>query len=458
MISSRRALSLILTGTSILSISLGLLLMVEIVREQSPIWMALTAGVLVCFTVFTAGLGWWIASSERQAQDLTVRAGASLATVESSPIPMRGYAGAVAQLARLLEQWRRIVIDQRRTIASLELVRGRILDGIGEGILAVDPEKNIVFTNRKLLDLIDAPQPEGRTPFYQWIRHAAIHSAIDRALEGHSASEIVSMSTGGSERQVKVHVFPLEHESGIAAVAILIDVTRVEKLERIRRDFLSDFSHEVRTPLAGLRTAVETLEAGGLDADQQEQLWGIANRQLTRLERLVHDLSELNRIESGELQLFVQEVDLNDLLRDLAKDFADRAASRQVSLVVNAGGPVEVFVDPQRVQQIVGNLIDNAIKFSPRGGQVTLRAFGADERIVIEVSDQGEGIPEGERRRIFNRFYRVDRSRSQEVPGTGLGLAITKHLTALQGGSIEVDSEPGRGSTFRVTLPATDSD
>lgn len=452
MTTSRRGPSLILPGTLILSIAFGLLFWFGLTLEQPWAWMLIVAAGVGLFAL-VAGLCWLLISRERQARDLTDRARASLAAGESSPIPTGGYLEGVAELARLLEEWRRAALEQRQTIATLESVRGRILDAIGEGILAIGREKNIVFANRKMLELVGAPFPVASTSFYQWIRHAAIHAAIDRALEGHSASEIVSISTGGTERQVNVQVFPFGEESEVAAVAVFIDVTRVEKLERIRRDFLSDFSHEVRTPLAGLRTAVETLEAGGLNADQQEQLWGIANRQLTRLERLVHDLSELNRIESGELQLVVRKVDLSDLLRDLAKDFNDRAASREVSLVVSAGGPVEVVVDPQRVQQIVGNLIDNAVKFSPRGGQVTLRASGADDRVSIEVSDQGEGIPEGERRRIFNRFYRVDRSRSQEVPGTGLGLAITKHLAALQGGSIEVDSEPGRGSTFRVTLP-----
>jgi two-component system, OmpR family, phosphate regulon sensor histidine kinase PhoR len=435
-----------------LSANFGTLLSTGIVRD--PWWPGMWPfAVLLGFLVLIVVLCWRIVTRERQARHLADRARGGLAGRESSPVLTRDYSGGLGELAALLEEWRVAVIDQQRTIATFQSVRGRILDSIGEGILAVDREKNIVFANRKLLDLINASPAVAGSPFYQWIRNAVIHSAIDRALEGHSASEVVSISTGVSERQIRVQVFPFGEESEVAAVAIFNDVTRVEKLERIRRDFLADFSHEVRTPLAGLRTAVETLEGGGLEAGQQEQLWGIANRQLTRLERLVHDLSELNRIESGELELVVREVDLNELLRDLAEDFGERAESREVSLVVRAGRPVPALVDPQRVQQIVGNLIDNAVKFSPRGGEVTLRAFGADEIVSIEVSDQGEGIPEEEKRRIFNRFYRVDRSRSQDVPGMGLGLAITKHLAAIQGGSIEVDSEPGRGSTFRVTLP-----
>ena len=452
MTTSPRGPSLILPGTLILSFAFGALFLVGLVLDRPWNRTLIAVGGLGLFTL-AASLSWLLVSRERQARELTDRTIVSLAADETSPVAATSYAGDLAELARLLDALNRTVIEQRRTIETLRSVRARILDAIGEGILAIDREKNIVFANRKMLDLVGAATAVANTPFYQWIRHSAIHSAIDRALEGHPASEIVSISTGGPERQVRVQVFPFGEESEVAAVAVFIDVTRVEKLERIRRDFLSDFSHEVRTPLAGLRTAVETLEGGGLEAEQQEQLWGIANRQLIRLERLVHDLSELNRIESGELELVVRKVDLSALVRDLAKDFGERAASRQVSLVVSAEGPVEVLVDLQRVQQIVGNLIDNAVKFSPRGGKVTLRASGTEDRVSIEVSDQGEGIAEGEKRRIFNRFYRVDRSRSQEVPGTGLGLAITKHLAALQGGSIEVDSEPGRGATFRVTLP-----
>lgn len=448
-----RAVSLILLVTLILSVGLGLLLTAGLLPEGSWSWVLAVTAVLLFFTLPTTAGTLWVASRVRQAQHLADGARASLASGDSSPIPAAAYDGFVGQLARLFEEWRLIVVEQRRRILALERMSGRILDGIGEGVLAIDRDKNVVFANRKLLDLIGSLSPMAGAPFYQLIRQATVHSALDRALAGHPSSEIVSIPTGESERQVNVHVFPLEEESEVAAVAIFIDVTRVEHLERIRRDFLSDFSHEVRTPLAGLRSAVETLEGGGLQAGEQELLWGIATRQLTRLERLVHDLSELNRIESGDLELVRRRVDLNGLLRDSAKDFADRAASRRVTLSVSPGEVVEAVVDPQRVQQIVANLIDNAIKFSPCGAEVTLRVLGTERLAHIEVTDRGEGIPAADQRRIFNRFYRVDRSRSQEVPGTGLGLAITKHLAALQGGSIEVESEPGVGSTFRVKLP-----
>lgn len=453
MISSFRAVSLILLVTLILSVAFGLLLSASFVSEGPWSWVLAVAAVLLFFTLPTTAGYLWVASHVRQGQDLAERARASLASGESPPIPSAAYDGVVGQMARLIEEWRLIIIEQRRRIAALEQMRGRILDGIGEGVLAIDRDKNVVFANRKLLDLIGSHSPMTGAAFYQLIRQAAVHSALDKALEGHPSSEIVSIPTGDSERRVNVHVFPLEQDSEVAAVAIFIDVTRIEHLERIRRDFLSDFSHEVRTPLAGLRSAVETLEGGGLQAGEQELLWGIATRQLSRLERLVHDLSELNRIESGDLELVRRRVDLNGLLRDMAKDFADRAGSRRVTLSVSPGEVVEAVVDPQRVQQIVANLIDNAIKFSPSGAEVTLRVVGREGVAHIEVTDRGEGIPAAEQRRIFNRFYRVDRSRSQEVPGTGLGLAITKHLATLQGGSIEVESEPRGGSTFRVKLP-----
>lgn len=357
--------------------------------------------------------------------------------------------------ARLVEEWRRRLAETDLRNTEQELLRSKILEGIDEGVLAVDRRKSIALANRKLIDLFQLREPVVGTPAYQVIRNAAVHAALDDALRGLPATTVVTVRRGLEERQVDVHAMPVTGSAELAAVALFIDVTRVMRLERIRRDFITDFSHEVRTPLAGLRSAVETLEGGRIPPADEERLRGIVRRQLERLERLVDDLAELNRIESGELQLHRRPTDLAALLRDLALEFRERAATRGVAIEAEAG-EVRADVDPQRVQQIVSNLLDNAIKFSPSGGVVRLEAARRDGRAVITVEDAGEGIPPEEQDRIFHRFYRVDKSRSQDVPGTGLGLAIVKHLTALHGGFVEVESAPGRGARFRVVLPGAE--
>jgi len=239
----------------------------------------------------------------------------------------------------------------------------------------------------------------------------------------------------------------------IGAVALFIDVTTTERLEQIRRNFISDFSHEVRTPLAGLRSAVETFEtnAGRLSPEDDQQLRRIMARQLRRLERLVDDLAELSRIEAGDLSLDLRSVDLRRMIDELFEDFAEQAAQHQVRFAVR--GHSVVCADALRLQQAVSNLLDNAIKYGGDGHQVSVEIIDQRDAGIVRISDEGGGIPEPERDKIFRRFYRIDKSRSQDVPGIGLGLAITKHLILQHQGSIDVESKPGQGATFIVRLP-----
>ncbi|MBW3670771.1 MAG: cell wall metabolism sensor histidine kinase WalK [Acidobacteria bacterium] len=252
--------------------------------------------------------------------------------------------------------------------------------------------------------------------------------------------------------QVEIRVVPLGGHSGIAAVALVIDVTQIEMLARMRRDFVADFSHEVRTPLAGLRSSVETLHEGSLQREQEEQLHRILDRQLGRLERLVADLAELNSIESGETILHREPTPIVQMLRELSLDFSERAGSRDI--VITVDGPESVaWVDPIRIEQVFSNLIDNAIKHAPASDEVRIEVRDEQAMSEVRVSDRGPGIPREERDKVFHRFYRMDKSRSSQSAGTGLGLAITKHLVLQHGGSIGVESAPGSGTTMVVKLP-----
>src|SRR5206468_1969896 len=182
----------------------------------------------------------------------------------------------------------------------------------------------------------------------------------------------------------------------------------------------------------------------------------IMARQIRRLERLVADLAELSQIEAGDLSLERTEVDLRRLVDDVCEDFAERAAQKHLRFVVS-GDAARVNVDPMRIQQAVANLIDNAIKYGGESTTIDVRICARADAAAIRITDHGEGIPPTERDRIFRRFYRVDKSRSQHVSGSGLGLAIAKHLVLLHRGNIEVESEPGRGAAFVVTLPRSPS-
>ncbi len=328
----------------------------------------------------------------------------------------------------------------------------RILEGLGEGVIAVDHERKIVLANQRFAEMFGVSGELVGRPLAEVTRVAPLFSAFDTALRGAEAAQRFGIALGVAERRVEMRAFALP-SADIAAVALFIDVTQIEKLEEIRRNFVSDFSHEVRTPLTGLRSAVESFELAGehMTADEDQQLRRIMSRQLRRIERLVDDLSELSRIESGALRLDITRVDLFELMRDLAEDFHDRAAEKGLRFQI-AGQRCEVAGDNDRLQQAFSNLIDNAIKYGGEQSTIDIEVCGDPDNGVVRITDHGEGISPDEKERIFRRFHRIDKSRSQEIAGTGLGLAITKHLVLLHQGSIDVESEAGRGTTFIVRL------
>lgn len=332
----------------------------------------------------------------------------------------------------------RLDVLQKQRAADLQL-----LDGLGEALLALDRNRRIVSANRRFGELFGQPQVIGKS-LSEVLRFADVFEAFDRAIGGSESTVRFSVRSGVAERKIEMRALPLT-SSNVAAVALFIDVTTIERLEQIRRNFVSDFSHEVRTPLAGLRSAVETFEAnaGRLSPEDDQHLRRIMARQLRRLERLVDDISELSRIESGDLTLDIRSIDLRRIIDDLVEDFADQAAQHRIRFVVNGEGVA--LADPHRMQQAFSNLIDNAIKYGGDDHQITIEIREGE----VRISDQGEGIPLSEREKIFHRFYRIEKSSS----GSGLGLAITKHLILQQRGTIDVESELGRGATFIVRLP-----
>jgi signal transduction histidine kinase len=253
----------------------------------------------------------------------------------------------------------------------------------------------------------------------------------------------------------QVTVVALPEGSRAAAVGVLRDVTRLERTEGMRRTFVADVSHELRTPIASIAAAAETLADGGTDESEMKPLLEMIRRQSDRMRELIDDLMDLAQIESGAVELRKEEVSLSELLREVARDLSAAAAGRSIRVVVDANGEVPVEADRRRLIQVIRNLLDNAIKFSKEGGSVRLYAGRDGGEAYLAVVDEGPGIPRAEREKIFQRFYQVDRSRSKTRPGTGLGLAIVKHLVQLHGGRVEVESEMGQGSTFRVCLPTS---
>jgi two-component system phosphate regulon sensor histidine kinase PhoR len=240
------------------------------------------------------------------------------------------------------------------------------------------------------------------------------------------------------------------------AVLVVLDITEIRSLERVRRDFVANVSHEIRTPLTAIQGFAETLLQGALeDPANRERFVRIIREHATRLARITEDLLKLSRIEAGKLELDLGPTPVGPVLTKCVETARVKLSAKRQAIVIEIGEPPPVAIaDANALHDVLLNLLDNAIQYTEAGGRIAARVR-AGEEVRIAVEDNGIGIPEGDRDRIFERFYRVDAARSREVGGTGLGLAISKHLVEAMGGRIELESKVGRGSTFTVVLRAS---
>jgi two-component system phosphate regulon sensor histidine kinase PhoR len=295
-------------------------------------------------------------------------------------------------------------------------------------------------------------------------RNPAIYGAFLDALRGIERSG-VKVQTHGPDRLIfDLRVVPLGGENGKSgegpakgALGVFVDVTRLERLEQVRQEFLSNVSHEIRTPLTAILAFVETLEGGAID-DQEaaRRFLPIIRKNALRMHDLIDDILELSAIEAGNVPLKGERLWLQPAVEEVVSSLASKAEAVEVSLRNDIADDVKVYGDPRRLEQMLTNLIDNAIKFNRKGGTVSISYDRSQDRVHdrIIVADTGEGIPAHHLERLFERFYRVDRARSREKGGTGLGLAIVKHLALLHQGEVTVSSEVGKGSVFTIQLPS----
>jgi two-component system phosphate regulon sensor histidine kinase PhoR len=239
------------------------------------------------------------------------------------------------------------------------------------------------------------------------------------------------------------------------ALAVFVDVTELRRLETIRRDFVANVSHELRTPVTAVRGAAETLHTGGITGEDAQDFLEIIERNAERLQQLVQDLLDLARIESRELKLSLEPLELGAAVERAFELLRGRAEGKHIRLLVDAPeGPARVLGDRRALEQVLVNLLDNALKYCAEGAVVTVRTRSEGKLLRVSVEDNGPGIEPRHLPRLFERFYRVDAGRSRELGGTGLGLSIVKHLVEAMGGRVSVESTPGTGSSFAFTLPA----
>lgn len=370
------------------------------------------------------------------------------------PLPPDDTDDAVGRLTRAVYE---LAGDFHQRIDALERDRGereQIIAHMTDGVALVDGNGHILRANHSMATLLLAPLPPlPGTPFHEFIRAPELHALIQDARGRAHAVETELRLWTPHPRLVRATATPLGGHEQDPVLIVLHDLTEEERVNQMRQDFVANVSHELRTPLTSLRGYAETLLDGGLeDVQHREQFVRVIRDQAVRLNALIDDLLSLSDLERAGASLRLEWFDLRELVeRDVAM-LRPRAEQAGLALRIISGGPVRVDADPARIEQVVANLLDNAIKYTERG-VVTVALGSENGRVWCEVADTGPGVPREDLPRIFERFYRVDKARSREKGGTGLGLSIVKHIVALHGGDVAVDSRMGRGSTFRFELP-----
>jgi two-component system, OmpR family, phosphate regulon sensor histidine kinase PhoR len=335
-----------------------------------------------------------------------------------------------------------------------------ILDAMVEGVIAVDGHEHVVLMNERVRAIFGLGAVRGeRKPFLEVIRNADLHEVF-RASRTAPPGTVVHREirlTAPAPRVLQVNAVPLSLAAGETGVVIVLhDVSELRRLEQVRTEFVANVSHELRTPLTAIHGYVETLLGGALEEpDNARRFLEIVHRQTERLGRLIDDLTELSNIELGKVSLDLAPTRLDEVIESVLAVVLPRARAGGVTVSVETpAGLPPVEADHDRLAQILINLVDNAVKYTPRGGAVTIRAAATGPAVMeVAVEDTGVGIPAADLPRVTERFYRVDKARSRELGGTGLGLAIVKHLVLAHGGEIRIDSAVGRGTTVRFTLP-----
>lgn len=366
-------------------------------------------------------------------------------------------AEAMNQMAGRLDERIKTVIHQRNEQEAM-------LDSMVEGVMAVDVDERLIHMNDACASMIgiEPGTGEGRT-LQEITRNSELHRLISSTLG--RASNAEGELVLGEDRNcfVQAHVTSLIGEEGnkIGAMVVLNDVTRLKRLENIRREFVANVSHELKTPITSIKGFIETLLTGALDSREEAiRFLRIVAKHSDRLEAIINDLLALSRIEqeSERKEVYLKDEAIHTVLDSAAVLCGDKAAEKKIRINVECDPDIKAKINKRLLEQAVVNLLDNAVKYSKEDGTVHVRGEERQGEVFISVEDQGTGIPEEHLSRLFERFYRVDKARSREMGGTGLGLAIVKHIMQSHGGHVDVQSELDVGSTFSLHLPSKEDE
>ncbi len=375
------------------------------------------------------------------------------------PIPADGTGDTLEALGASLNQTASRLDRTIRTLTEERNLSAAILGSMVEGVAVVNRAERLVFANPGFAAILglDVPPVSGSS-LLEVVRQTELIEAVRRVLADEPRVE-AEIATGTlRQHYFAVTVAAVRAGETFGAVIVLHDITELRRLERIRRDFVANVSHEFRMPLTAIQGFAETLIGGALDdAQNRGRFLGIILQHSRRLARLTEDLLRLSQMDAEQLELEIRAVSVSQLVESCYETAQRRAAEKSLTLSLNIPSQLpDIAADNRRLQEVLQNLLDNAIQYTLPGGKIVLSAELRNEEVVFTVADTGIGIPLADQPRIFERFYRVDVARSREAGGTGLGLSISKHLVEAHGGHIWVESEVGAGSKFHFSIPVFD--
>ncbi len=377
------------------------------------------------------------------------------------PLPGDGSGDALEKLGASLNQTAARLDQTIRTLTEERNLSSAILGSMVEGVAVVNAAERLVFANRSFAEILELHAlPKSGSALVEVVRQTEMIEAVRKVLAGEPRveSEIVTGTLRQHFFAATVAAVRAGETSG--AVVVLHDITELRKLERVRRDFVANVSHEFRTPLTAIQGFAETLLAGAMnDPQNRERFLEIIVEHSRRLARLTEDLLMLSKMDADRLELEIRRVSVAQLIESCMETSRHRAAEKEIAISVTPfNGVPDVAGDRRRLAEVLQNLLDNATQYTLARGQIAVSAQARGAEVVFTVADTGIGIPTADQPRIFERFYRVDAARSRELGGTGLGLSIAKHIVEVHGGRIWVESEVGRGSRFHFSVPIFDAE
>jgi len=329
-----------------------------------------------------------------------------------------------------------------------------ILAGMVEGVIVVDPQARLQLVNDAARQMLKLDEVAIGRPYVETIRLPAIAELVAAVLVGRTPEALQLSPPRDPSRTIMASAAPAAGTTAHGVILVLHDISELRRADQIRRDFVANVSHELRTPLTAIRGYVEALSEEGVSTQDKQRFLEIIGRHTQRMERLVKDLLRLARLDAGQETLDVIACDTRILAETVVSDVARAAEERRQQIeVVIAPGAETVRADPAKLHDALRNLVANAITYSPEGSTIRIDVTSAGGRVTFAVADEGPGIPDEDLTRVFERFYRVDKSRARDPGGTGLGLAIVKHLVELHRGQVRAENRPEGGARFLITLP-----